>query len=353
MAVLQRLSLPNIDRILQALLEDAAFSLVTFDNQPKGKESTPDARIGTGSAIWVETKTARNAVRGHQVKSHLNSLRPSENLLLLTPDDEAPAGLDDRVAWSNFRTLAGAVEDILGDESEPPSEKEAFLLRELILMLRQDGLLDSAEPRVMVIGARFAWPMYERLSVYRCSTNKPMQSLRDSDHMAFYVDGKIQPLAPRIKSVLESIDMTQPEQLESLEDSQKRLAKKLRERIDCHKQGHEFGQAFKVMFLSGPTDDETVKLEEPIVNDKKDKNGKPTPFTFGQPRFVQLPRLELADIQCREALQHSLLPCPLPLFSMARLCCEVVPPLLHEHPAAVEQVGPGICLLDTPAKLVS
>ena len=89
LAVLQRLSLPNIDRILQALLEDTAFSLVTFDNQPRGKESTPDARIGTGSAIWVETKTARNAVRGHQVKSHLNSLRPRENLLLLTPDDEA------------------------------------------------------------------------------------------------------------------------------------------------------------------------------------------------------------------------------------------------------------------------
>ena len=251
LAVLQRLSLPNIDRILQALLEDTAFSLVTFDNQPKGKESTPDARIGTGSAIWVETKTARNAVRGHQVKSHLNSLRPPENLLLLTPDDEAPAGLDDRVAWSNFRTLAGAVEDILGDESEPPSEKEAFLLREFILMLRQDRLLDSAEPRVMVLGARFAWPMYERLSVYRCSTNKPMQSLRDSDHIGFYVGGKIQPLVPRIKSMVESIDMTQPEQFESLEDSQKGLAKELQERIDCQKQGHEFGQAFKVMFLSG------------------------------------------------------------------------------------------------------
>ena len=295
LAVLQRLSLPNIDRILQALLEDTAFSLVTFDNQPKGKESTPDARIGTGSAIWVETKTARNAVRGLQVKNHLNSLRPEENLLLLTPDEEAPAGLDDRVAWSNFRTLSGAVEDILEDESEPPSEKEAFLLREFIRMLRQDGLLDSAEPRVMVLGARFAWPMYERLSVYRCSTNKPMQSLRDSDHMAFYVAGNIKPLVPRIKSVVELIDMTQPGQIESLEASQRRLTEKLRERIDYHKQGHEFGQAFKVMFLSRPADDETVKLEKPIVNDQKDKNGNPTPFTFGQPRYVTLKSLEKAS----------------------------------------------------------
>lgn len=295
LAVLQRLSLPNIDRILQALLEDAAFSLVTFDNQPKGRESTPDARIGTGSAIWVETKTARNAVRGLQMKSHLNSLSPRENLLLLTPDEEAPTGLSDRVAWANFKTLAGAIEDILGDEDEPPSEKEAFLLREFILMLRQDRLLDSADPRVMVLGARFAWPMYKLLSVYRCSTNKPMQSLRDSDRMAFYVGGRIQPLVPRIKSMVESVDMSEPEQFESLEASQRKLAKELRGRIDRHKQGHEFGQAFKVMFLSGPSNDETIKLEKPIVNDKKDKNGRPTPFTFGQPRYVTLKSLKAAS----------------------------------------------------------
>ena len=294
LAVLQRLSLPNIDRILQALLEDPAFSLVTFDNLPKGKNSTPDARIGTGSAIWIETKRVRNAVRSSQLEKHLNSLRHRENLLLLTPDDLAPTVLDDRIAWSNFRTLASAFEDILEDESEPPSEKEAFLLREFILMLRQDGLLDSTEPRVMVLGARFAWPMYKKLSVYRCSTNKPMQRLRESDHMAFYAGGKIQPLVPRIKSVIESIDMTVQEEIKSLEDSQKRLAEELQGNIYHQEQGHEFGQAFKVMFLSEPADDETVNLERPIINDKKDKNGKPTPFTFGQPRYVTLESLKSA-----------------------------------------------------------
>ena len=108
--------------------------------------------------------------------------------------------------------------------ASPLQEKEAFLLREFILMLRQDGLLDSTEPRVMVLGARFAWPMYKKISVYRCSTNKPMQSLRESDHMAFYAAGKIQPLVPRIKAMIEAIDMTQQEETEFLEDSQKRLA---------------------------------------------------------------------------------------------------------------------------------
>ena len=294
MAVLQRLSLPNIDRILQALLEDSAFSLVSFDNQPRGKKSTPDARIATGAAIWIETKTARNAVRKDQVRRHLDSLRAGENLLLLTPDEMAPAGLDDRVAWSNFKTLAGAVEEILGDDDEPPSEKEAFLLREFVSMLREDNLLHSAETRVMVLGARFAWPMYKLLSVYRCGTNKPMRSLRDLDHLAFYAAGAIKPLAPRIKSVVESIDIMDSKEVESLGGGQKRLAKKLQNRIKHHKQSREFGQAFKVMFLSSPTDDDTVKLENPIINDKRDKNGNPTPFTFGQPRYVTLKSLRKA-----------------------------------------------------------
>ena len=294
MAVLQRLSLPNIDRILQGLLEDSAFSLVSFDNQPRGKKSTPDARIGTGAAIWIETKTARNAVRINQVRRHLDSLREGENLLLLTPDENAPAGLDKRVVWSNFKTLERAVEEILGDDAEPPSEKESFLLREFLSMLREDNLLHSAETRVMVLGARFAWPMYELLRVYRCGTNKPMRALRDTDHLAFYAGGEIKPLAPRIKEVVESIDMSQLNEIESLGNPRKRLAKRLRNRIDHHGQWREFGQAFKVMFLSEPNDEETVKLEEPIINDKKDKNGDPTPFTFGQPRYVTLKSLREA-----------------------------------------------------------
>ena len=295
LAVLQRLSLPNIDRILQALLEDEGFNLIAFENQPKLKESTPDARIATGPSILVETKTARNAVNNRQLNSHLGNALPGEKLLLLTPDDLPPPGLNSQIIWSNFKTLVGVVEDILGDDTEPPSENESFLLREFIRMLRQDGLLDSTESRVMVLGARLAWPMYERLSVYRCGPDKPMRAIRDSDYLAFYVGGKIQHLVPRILSVVDSIDVTKKEETESLEAGARRHAEELRQRIDYHKQGHEFSRAFKVMFLSGPTDDETVNLAKPIINDKRDKNGDPTPFTFGQPRYVTLKSLQKAS----------------------------------------------------------
>ncbi|MCY3682679.1 MAG: hypothetical protein OXH16_14860 [Gemmatimonadetes bacterium] len=162
LAVLQRLSLPNIDRILGTLIGDTAFSLVSFENQPKGERSTPDARIRTGSDIWIETKTKPNAVRSEQVMRHLKSLGDDERLLLLTPDDNQPGDFENRVIWSNFRTLVTAIEEILEDKSEPPSEKEAFLLREFILMIQEDGLTGSTESRVLVVAAREAWPTYKK-----------------------------------------------------------------------------------------------------------------------------------------------------------------------------------------------
>ena len=131
--------------------------------------------------------------------------------------------------------------------------------------------------------------------MYKCAANKPMQPIKDSDHLAFYVNGQIQPRVPRIKSVLESIDMTKQEEIESLEESQRTLAEELRESIYHNDEVHRFEQSLKVLFLSGPEADATVNQERAIINDKRDKNGKPTPFTFGQPRYVTLESLKRAS----------------------------------------------------------
>ena len=303
LAVLQRLSLPNIDRILQALLGDSAFSLVTFVNQPAAKDTVvgdkavPDARIMTGPAICIETKTVRNAADERQLRRHLQSF-PSERLLLLTPDDSMPTVVneigDHRLVWSNFNTLANAItEDIIESKEEPPSEREAFLLREFILMLQQDRLLGSTTSTVMVLAARDAWPMYKRLGVYRCSVDKPMNSSRNPDRMAFYVAGEITPRVPKIRSVIESIDLTRSEEEWDITDvGQRELARELWKKIQHNNDIAEFGMAFKVMFLSEYDDDETVKLGRPIINDKIDRNGKQVPFTFGAPRYVTLESLQ-------------------------------------------------------------
>ena len=305
LGVLQRLSLPNIDRILQALLEDDS-SLVTFENQPKGKRmvtkgrgTVPDAKIETGSSIWIETKTTRNAAGLIQIIGHTEYLGDGERLLLLTPDDARPRRLDDieppslrdRIIWSNFHVLASAIDDILKNEQEPPSEHEAFLLREFVLMLQHDGLLGSTTPRVMVLAARDAWPMYQLLGVYRCSVDKPMSSSKNPDRMAFYVSGEIKPRVPRIKSVIESIDIGRSEEIGSLASGQRELAMELARKIERHGQRHEFTKAFKVMFLSEHDDDDTVRLEKAVLNNKKDKHGKAVPYTYGAPIYVTLESL--------------------------------------------------------------
>lgn len=298
LAVLQRLSLANIDRILGALLGDTGFSLVTFDNQPKGTQSVPDARISTGAAIWMETKIYPNEVRLNQVRNHLKALnlKAGERLLLLTPDDSQPANLPEVVIWSNFDTLAGAVEDILSDSEEPPSEREAFLLREFIRMLRQRGLIGANKPRVMVIGANRAWPMYRDLGIYRCSVSKPMRALKTTDYLGFYAGGEIKPLVPRFVTEIGSLDLRREAEIAALTDTAlKERAEGLRDKVNELRQWHHFENPLRILFLSGPGDPETENLGKPIVNDKKDKNGKPAPFTYGQPRYVTLESLQAAS----------------------------------------------------------
>ena len=297
LAVLQRLSLANIDRILGALLGDTGFNLVTFDNQPRGTQSVPDAWIGTGAAIWMETKIYPDAVNLRQLRNHRKAvnLKAGERLLLLTPDDDQPANLPEGVIWSNFDTLAGAVEDILSDGEEPPSEREAFLLREFIRMLRQRGLIGANKPRVMVIGANRAWPMYQDLSIYRCSVSKPMRSLKATDYLGFYAGGEIKPLVARFITEIESIDLRREGEIAALTDTAlKERAEGLRNKVNELQQWHHFTNPLKIMFLSGPEDTETVNLGKPVVNDKKDKNGKAAPFTYGQPRYVTLESLQTA-----------------------------------------------------------
>ena len=291
LAVLERLSLLNMNRILQALLEDGSFSLVTFENQVHGKDSVPDAKIGTGASVWIETKTARGSVSIQQIRRHLKNLANNEKLLLLTPDDAMPRIPDDeRLVWSNFRTLASVIEETLTDSEQPPSDMEAFLLREFLSMMRQDGLLHSAESRVLVVAAKRAWPMYEHLGIYRC---QPGRSFQPSAYIAFYTAGEIKSYVPKIESVIERIDMKGWKDIEEIDGHQKELVEELRERIEREGRRDEFHGSHKLMFLSEPDDEETVKLSRPVANDKKDKNGNPTPFTYGQ-GYVDLESLKKA-----------------------------------------------------------
>ena len=266
LAVLERLSLPNMDRILQALLGDTDFRLIRFENQPKGKESTPDAKIVTSPAIWIETKTSENSVDLSQIKRHLASVENGQKLLLLTPDNSRPPYLNEGVAWSNFITLTKVIRAILNDENEPASEKEAFLLRELRRLLGDQGLLVSSDKRALVFPAPSAWPMYRKLGVYRRSVGR---SFRKSGYIGFYTDGEIKPIVPKVKSEIASIDLRNQDEIDNLEEDPRKLAEELKKKIDSTGYWDKFSQAFHLMFLSEPDDEETLKLTNPSRTTRK------------------------------------------------------------------------------------
>lgn len=300
LAVLQRLSLVNTDRILQALLDDSTFQLVHFDNQIVHKQSVPDARISAKTSIYIETKTDRNTVDPGQVRAHLGALEIGERLLLLTPDDQPPPILadvgDDRLAWANFRALSDAIKTFLQDENDPPTEREAFLLREFIVMLESDGLVWSPEDIVLVVAARRAWPEYEVLRAYICQPNR---TFRPAAHIAFYAEGRIQRLIPRIKYTLESVKI-ETNLAEGVAPEVQELAKDLMVRIAKHREGR-IGGTSKVLFLTSPGETGamgTITLETEVVNDLG------AAFTQGQ-RYVFLEALKSSPKTTTDLLERN------------------------------------------------
>ena len=287
-----------MDRIMQAL---RSFKLVQFVNQPRAKKSTPDAKIITSPAIWIETKTSENSVNPDQVTRHLESVENHQKLLLLTPDEHRPTCLENRVIWSNFRQLVSTVQSILGDEDEPPSERESFLLRELVRMVEESGLTTPIESRVLVRAAKIAWPAYEQFSVYYHSGKDPR--FRPSGYMAFYTNNEVKPKIAKILCEIESITLKDTSHVQSLEvekrkfvnqlmeiwESKDKIPQKIRENFESH-----LAQPARWMFLSGPDDEETVKLSKAIANDLKGQGGKPTAFTQNR-RYVTLESLEKAQ----------------------------------------------------------
>ncbi len=281
LAVLQRLSLSNIDRILQGVLGESSYQLFRFENQPMGQASVPDARLAGSPALWVETKTTPGSVDPEQVESHLQSLSEGERLLLLTPDDENPFTSDDRVVWSSFRTLDGAIQEVLKDPSNPPAEQEGFLLREFVSMLAHDGLLDSPRSLVLVVAARNAWPEYEALSAYIC---QPRRSFQKTEHVAFYFEGRVQKLVPKIESVVEELLFTDDGIVSMSKKEDRSLATELLGNVRRCRQERE-GETYKVLFLTDPNSSATTKLDSEIVNDQR------VPFTYGH-RYVRFEALE-------------------------------------------------------------
>jgi hypothetical protein len=304
LAVLRCLALPRIERILGALMEDADFQLVRFENQPaKGGEGVPDGEIGSSFRLLLETKIVRNALKRERAKleRHLDRLNSTHEkariLMVLTPDDVQPSLIaeikDERLVWSSFAALNQAIDELLsGEENEREviSEREEFLLRELQKMLIAEGLIGSSK-EVLVIPARQAWDFYKQHHVYSCPSGRAFQPVK---YLAFYTGNEIRPLVPKI--------LEEPPDPVIVERGkyQGRLGEVVNEMLDRYEKGTlppgwdlRPGRQLKVFLLSAPDAPETIKLAEAIINDLTSNNGQRIAFTQNR-RYVSLDALRKA-----------------------------------------------------------
>jgi len=277
--------------------------LVTFENQLVGDGSVPDAGIRSSTSLLFETKTRQNEVKSDQLREHLGYLddedADTERLVVLTPDHEEPTAVgaleDDRVVWANFDNIVDAVESILardpGNTEQSlavPTEREAFLLRELVRFLyEEEELVSGEEDRVLVVGARKAWPEYEEHGLYFC---QPQRSFKPSLYLAFYTNGEIQPKVPRIIDSVESVELTQ-EGVEKTDSLSSKQRAELRKTVDKLETGDSdrYGSDQKVIFLD---EDRGISLESPVKNNKTAEGSDRTVAFVQGHRYVSASALQ-------------------------------------------------------------
>ncbi len=281
LAVLRSLSIDRIQRLLGALLEQSEFELIRFENQPsRGGAGVPDAIIQSSVRLLIETKTERNGVDLSQLERHVARLDQAGEttalLLVLTPDDVRPSVLDDlsddRVAWSSFSVLDQGIDEILDDPKEVVSERESFLLRELQAMFQAEGLLTNPND-VVIVAARSAWQEYNDIHAYVCQPNRSFQQVT---RVGFYSQGLIYPLVPRILETHDDVELQRDTHTGALGVLVDQILDQNRRQL---------GERYKVILLSGPESEDTLKLPQSVPNDKKSKSGKTTAFTMGH-RYV-------------------------------------------------------------------
>lgn len=288
-AVFQRLDLSTLEKILEAVTEESSLQLVSFDIvRPEGAGTVPDARIAASFKYLFEVKTAYDALRSDQIAGHLKKLDGShsdERLFVLTPDAEEPAIVasagDPRIRWTSFAALNDGINGALLDETV--ADNERFLLRELQVLLSQEGLLGRED--TVVVAARYAYDFYLRHSAYICQSGRAFR--RGLTRMGFYRHRKIEPHLPAIlPPIHDAVPFTHDHatRLRSTNDpTDSRLAELIEETIMSGERID--GYAYQVFLLSSPDSHQTCRLPQAILHDSEG-----VAWTMGQ-RYSHYDRL--------------------------------------------------------------
>lgn len=313
LSVFEHLGTSLVEDILETALDESDLSVVTFQSQYVAEDSVPDAFIRSSVSLFIETKTRPGEVTRSQLQNHLTALENEETrkklLVVLTPDENEPTAVraidNEQMVWISFDTLVSALEALLSqdesistEQTRPPTERETFLIRELIRFVHDAELTSGTEDRVLVIPARRAWGEYEEYGMYFC---QPGRSFRPSAYLAFYRKNEIKVEVPSITGSVDRVELTLDGIEHAYENGELTVSQRneLQETVEhLRKDNSErYGQQQKVVFLNG---DDGFSLNQPVSNDKtaNDSDSR-VAFVYNQ-RYVSAEKLKQSPSKTSE-----------------------------------------------------
>lgn len=246
--------------------------------------SNPDGELSCDCKynIFIESKIKPNDINEKQLKNHIALTNPADNryLIYLTPDKKKPLLLQSlMVEWLDWQTIIERLLGIIADEVV--SDLVVFLIKQFIMLVEhvvykkreknrcsndhEDDALPleeyGKEERVIIVGGHWGEDVALDYGFYAC---QPYRYFKPARYIAFYHQN-------RIKYLFEIIG--EPKESERLDI----ISKVVTSNYLTAKEPHYDGSPRKYIELK------LVSTFEPeIVNDKKDKNGKPCAFVQGQ-----------------------------------------------------------------------
>lgn len=291
LAVFEKLNSSTVTRIFQILMEDSTIELIKYENQVTAPDSRPDGRIKGLFDYIIETKIAPNSIVKKQIIDHCKMLKYDfSKLLVLTPDFNFPnelkkldQKLKDKIVWCNFDKIIEGIDSVLQD-TILLLDREKFLLLELKEFILNERLTsEDYSKKILIIPAGTAWNFYLNYNVYCCQPNRTFQP---SSYMGFYADKQIKETFPKILGYVDNLNI-QVDDLNTIKidvinnSSEQEVRNRI---IDLKSKlpSNEFNENHKYIILTDINDQETFKIDSPIINDKTSYSEKSTAFVQKQ-----------------------------------------------------------------------
>ena len=248
-------------------------SEIGIQSQVKGIETIPDGLLESNFSfkLFVESKIKPNAITAKQLSGHQQQIKNSNDFLLyLTPDDNKPEILGDTY-WANWLQIINTFTDYLQKSQSDNKQLLEFLIEHFNTLLDNLNLLgytwNLKNDNVIILAGSWAEGVALKYNYYICQNKRSFKSAR---YLAFFNNNQIRHVFEILKAPEDDIDLSKRSEFEAyIQQNEPEYAGDLR----------------KVFTLKH------VENIKSVVNDSTDKNGKPCPYTYGQPRYTNFSAL--------------------------------------------------------------